>query len=111
MEVKCACAFWRIELMRRQRKQITAEQFNIDREASDSLDCVCVKPKTSTACAFFEYRPSDFSDWLDRSDFVVGHHHADQDRVGSQCGPNIMQSHKTIVINRQTRNFPADFFQ
>ena len=97
--------------MRRQREQIAPEGFDINRKTSGGLHCVGVKPETSTVFALFAHQPANLSDGLNGSDFVVGHHHAYQDRVRPQGGANIFRSNNAILINRQAGNFPARFFQ
>jgi hypothetical protein len=53
----------------------------------------------------------DLANWLNGSDFVVGHHDRDHDRIRSQRFSNIFDPDKAVPVNWQARHFPSLLLQ
>src|SRR5437870_13612702 len=66
---------------------------------------------TTPQLALLAHQRADLRDRLNRAELVVGHHYADQNRVGSNRCPRIFKSHESIVVNRQTSHYPTALFQ
>src|SRR5439155_200641 len=79
-----ATSFRGINLVRRKRKQITAERFNVDRNSAGGLHRVSVQPQmASSTVAFRAHQRANLGNRLHGPDFSVSHHDANQDRGGS----------------------------
>src|SRR4051812_30387764 len=102
----------RVHFMRRQRKQITAQAFDVNRQAPARLYCISVKPEVALAAlALFAYELADFGYRLNGPDFVVGQHDADQNRLGSQRSSHVVDADDAITVNGQARHLPVLLFQ
>src|SRR6185369_13869791 len=111
-DVKRAHTFWRIQLVSRDCQQIAAKFLDIQTQSSSSLDGIGMKPEMSLPRSSpFTNERTDFSNWLDRADFIVRQHHCNEDCIGTKRCGDVFNSHDSISVNRQPRNFPASFFQ
>src|SRR6185503_14906335 len=82
------------------------------KQPAGGLDCISMKPEMSLpGSSPFTNERTDFSDWLNRPDLIVRQHHCNKDCIGSKRCGDVFASYDSISINRQTRNFPASFFQ
>ena len=61
--------------MPRKRKQIAAERFDINRNFTDCLHRVGMKPDFTARFTEISDEPADFLDRLNRPDFIVRGHH------------------------------------
>ena len=73
---------------------------------------VSVQPQmASSTLAFRAHQRANLGNRLHGPDFIVSHHHANQDRVGSQRRLHVLNAHDAVVIYGQLRGFPSVLFQ
>ena len=65
----------------------------------------------SSTVAFRAHQRANLGNRLHGPDFIVSHHDANQDRVGSQRRAHILKAHDAVVIDGQLGGFPSALFQ
>jgi len=104
--VERAAALRAVHLVRGHRQQIDAEIVDVDRHLPGGLRGVGVHER---AGGMRERR--QFANRLQRADFVVGHHHADEQRAfvdGRACGVEVDES---LTGDREKRHVEAGAFE
>src|SRR5437868_11635304 len=80
-----ARAFGCIELVSREREQITTELLNINGHAPRRLNGICVKAQvTISFLTRFANERADLCNRLNRADLIVREHQGNEYRIGSQ---------------------------
>src|SRR5580658_9685260 len=95
-----------INLVRGDGKQIPTETFNVERHLSGRLHCVAVKVNVR-----LRGDSANFLNRLNRAEFVVRMHHANQNCFGPQCATNILRIDDSIGTYRNEGYFDSLLFK
>ena len=88
------------------RQQIDVQQIYHHRNFSDTLGGIRVHQDISAMADF-----GNLTNRLNGPHFIVGLHHADQSRIGSQRCPNIGRADKSMFVTTDNRDIVTDPFE
>ena len=94
------------QLMTAHGKQVDIHAVYVNRNMAYSLHSICMEQD-----AMFFRNFTNFSDWLNGADFIIGKHHGNQDRFGANRLFYILQSYTTKLVHFQISYFHTFLFQ
>ena len=95
------------ELVRRDAQQVHAQNIHVEAQVGRRLNRVGVQQDALVGSD----DGGELPDRLDRADLVVGEHHADEDRLGSDRGFQVVRVHAAVPIRRQLDDLEAELLQ
>src|SRR5262249_47109088 len=95
-----------IKLMTGKREQINVVLGDIHRRLGDALRGISVKKHPTLAAQL-----TDLGNRLQDADFIVGVHHADQDRLFGESQTELFQINQAVLLHRQIRHLQAAFLK